>query len=52
MSDVLLKGYISLHEENCIDEDFLLNSYLLSNNENVQRMCLLNYINNIYYQLD
>ena len=48
MSDVLLKGYISLHEENCIDEDCPLKSYLLSNNENVQRMCLLNYINNLF----
>ena len=48
MSDVLLKGYISLHEENCIDEDCPLKNYLSSNNENIQRMCLLNYINNYF----
>ncbi len=48
MSDVLLKGYISLHEESCIDEDCPLKNYLSSNNENIQRMCLLNYINNYF----
>ncbi len=48
MSDVLLKGYIILHENNCIDEDCPLKSYLTTNNENIQRMCLLNYINNIF----
>ena len=48
MSDVLLKGYIILHENNCIDEDCPLKSYLTTNNDNIQRMCLLNYINNIF----
>ncbi len=48
MSDVLLKGYIMLHENNCIDEDCPLKSYLTTNNDNIQRMCLLNYINNIF----
>ena len=46
MSDILLKGYISLHEENCIDEDCPLKTYITTSNENIQRMCLLNFINN------
>ena len=48
-NDILLKGLINSHEENCIDEDCPLKKFIEnSGNYNVQKLCLLNYMNNYY----
>ena len=48
-NDILLKGLINQHEEQCIDEDCPLKKFLEnSGNYNVQKLCLLNYMNGYF----
>ena len=48
-NDLLLKGLINNHEESCIDEDCPLKKFIEnSGNYNVQKLCLLNYMNNYF----
>ena len=48
-NDILLKGLINNHEESCIDEDCPLKKFIEnSGNYNVQKLCLLNYMNNYF----
>ena len=48
-NDILLKGLINQHEEQCIDEDCPLKKFLEnSGNYNIQKLCLLNYMNNYF----
>ena len=48
-NDILLKGIINSHEESCIDEDCPLKKFIEnSGNYNVQKLCLLNYMNNYF----
>ena len=48
-NDILLKGLINSHEESCIDEDCPLKKFIEnSGNYNVQKLCLLNYMNNYF----
>ena len=48
-NDILLKGLINNHEESCIDEDCPLKKFVEnSGNYNVQKLCLLNYMNNYF----
>jgi len=44
-SQVLLKGYISLHSQKCIREDCPITLYNNAKNDNVKKICLINYIN-------
>ena len=51
-NDIILKGLINNHEESCIDEDCPLKKFIEnSGNYNVQKLCLLNYMNN-YFSLE
>ena len=44
-NDILLKGLIQVHSENCLKEDCPLTKFINSkNNYNYQKQCLLNYI--------
>ena len=46
-NDILLKGLINQHEEQCIDDDCPMKKFLEnSGNYNVQKLCLLNHMNN------
>ena len=46
-NDILLKGLINQHEEQCIDDDCPMKKFMEnSGNYNVQKLCLLNYMNN------
>ena len=46
-NDILLKGLIMQHEEQCIDDDCPLKKFIdNSGNYNVQKLCLLNHMNN------
>ena len=46
-NDILLKGLINNHEEQCIDDDCPMKKFLEnSGNYNVQKLCLLNHMNN------
>ena len=48
-NDILLKGLIEQHEEQCIDDDCPLKKFIEnSGNYNVQKLCLLNYMNNYF----
>ena len=48
-NDILLKGLITNHEESCIDEDCPLKKFIEnSGNYNVQKLCLLKYMNNFF----
>ena len=48
-NDILLKGLINQHEEQCIDDDCPLKKFLEnSGNYNIQKLCLLNYMNNYF----
>ena len=48
-NDILLKGLINQHEEQCIDEDCPLKKFLENTgNYNVQKLCLLNYMNGYF----
>ena len=48
-NDILLKGLINNHEESCIDEDCPLKKFIEnSGNYNIQKICLLNYMNNYF----
>ena len=44
-NDILLKGFIEIHTENCIKEDCPLTKFINnSGNYNIQKQCLLNYM--------
>ena len=44
-NDILLKGFIQVHSENCLKEECPLTKFINSkNNYNYQKQCLLNYI--------
>jgi hypothetical protein len=47
-NDILLKGFIKLHTENCLKEDCPLTKFVNNGNFNVQKQCLLNYMT-IYF---
>lgn len=47
-SDIILKGYISIHESTCINEDCPLKAYEETTSESTRRSCLLNYMNLLY----
>ena len=48
-NDIILKGLINNHEESCINEDCPLKKFIEnSGNYNVQKLCLLNYMNNCF----
>ena len=48
-NDILLKGLIYQHEENCVDDDCPMKKFLEnSGNYNIQKLCLLNYMNNYF----
>ena len=48
-NDILLKGFIKLHTQNCLKEDCPLTKFIKNNgNFNVQKQCLLNYMT-IYF---
>ena len=47
--DILLKGLIKIHTERCLDEECPLKKFLINDgNFNIQKQCLLNYMN-IYF---
>ena len=44
--DILLKGMIKIHTERCLDEECSLKKFLMNDgNFNIQKQCLLNYMN-------
>jgi hypothetical protein len=48
-NEILLKGYISIHEENCHIEECPLKKFIENpNNTNVQKMTLLHYMNILF----
>ena len=47
-NDLILNGLIYVHEENCINEDCPLKNYLSANSDKIKKMCLLNYINDMF----
>ncbi len=45
-NEILLKGYITIHEETCVNEECPLKKFLANpNNFNIQKMSLLHYMN-------
>ena len=50
-NDIILKGIIKIHTENCLDEECPLKKFLKNNgNFNVQKQCLLNYMTIYFYK--
>lgn len=48
-NEILLKGYITIHEETCINEECPLKKFLANpNNFNIQKMSLLHYMNIVF----
>lgn len=48
-NEILLKGYVTIHEESCINDECPLKKFLEnSGNFNVQKIALLHYINSMF----
>ena len=50
-NEILLKGIIAIHEENCLNEECPLKKFLeLGANYSNQKTCLLHYMNNLFVE--